>query len=225
MLRAMQRYRDRLDRLPGLAAGRLMWTAEMDPVTGGRPTLTRWGLLCGWADREARDDFVETWFAPFLSDAREWWAVGLDTVRVVQGQLWGWQPTSDGVERLAPGETLAVLTYGKVRARYLPTFTTNNRRVVRELDGNPGQLMRIGLGEHPMARCTFSLWRSQRDVVRFAYGEGIHKPVQRESLDAPWAHDYFFARFRPVTSRGTWGGRDPLTGSRVGNGGEPQIQV
>ena len=61
-----------------------------------------------------------------------------------------------------------------------------------------------------IARSTFSLWRSQGDAVRFAYGEGEHGPIQRQAQEADWGRDYFFARFRPVSSSGTWDGRDPL---------------
>jgi hypothetical protein len=212
MLRAMARHRGALERTPGLAVARLCFTAEMDTLTGGRPTPTRWGLLCGWDSADARDGFLAdgAGLETFLSGARESWTVSLDTVRVVQGEWRGWQPSTEGVERLHRDEPVAVITYGIIRARYLPAFTWNNRNVVRELAPNPGHVLRVGLADHPMARCTFSLWRSQGDVVRFAYGPGGHNPVQRRSLDVPWGHEFFFARFRPVASSGTWMGRDPL---------------
>lgn len=210
MLRAMVRHKERLDATPGLAAARLMFTAEMDPITGGRPTPTRWGLLCWWKSSEARDEFVDRGFAPFESGARESWSVSLDTVKVVMGELWGLRPSTAGVARLAPDEPLAVMTYGMLRARYAPAFTFQNRRIVRELQRNPAEVMRIGMAESPLARATFSLWRSQEAVMRFGYHDGVHPPIQRHSLEVPWGHDYFFARFRPVASRGTHGGRDPL---------------
>jgi hypothetical protein len=47
-------------------------------------------------------------------------------------------------------------------------------------------------------------------MVRFSYGEGVHNPLQRRALDVPWGENFFFARFRPVRSEGTWGGRDPV---------------
>jgi spheroidene monooxygenase len=212
MLRAMRRHREVLEATPGLAEARICFTAELDTITGGTPTPTRWGLLCGWNSGEAREEFLSdaTRLHPFLASARESWSVSLDTVRVVQGKWRGWRPSADGVAPLAPDEPLAVMTYGKLRARYLPTFTWNNRKVVREIAGNPGLVMRIGLVDHPMVRCTFSLWRSEEDVVRFAYGGGVHDPIQRRSLDVPWGGDWLFARFRPIASSGTWGGRDPL---------------
>lgn len=76
---------------------------------------------------------------------------------------------------------------------------------------DPGLAMMIGLLDHPLTRMTFSLWRSQGEMVRFAYGpDAIHNPVQRRALDVPWARDWFFARFRIREAAGTWHVRDPL---------------
>jgi len=212
MLRAMRRYRPALDATPGLSAARICFTAELDTITGGTPTPMRWGLLCGWQSGEARDEFVDdaTRLDPFLDGARESWRVSLDPVRVVQGEWRGWRPPTESVAPLLPDEPLVVMTYGMLRTRYLPTFAWNNLKVVRELATDPGLVMRLGLADHLMARCTISLWRSQADVMRFAYGPGVHDPIQRRSLAVPWGADYFFARFRPVASSGTLEGRDPL---------------
>jgi hypothetical protein len=192
--------------------------ADLDPATGGTPTPTRWGLWCGWETAGARDAFLAGGraLAPFADGARESWSLGLDTVRVTEGSFAGWVPSTEGVERLSRHEPLAVLTYGHVKARYVWAFTRDNRRIVRELATNTGHTWRLGLFDHLMARATFSLWRTQGDMVRFSYGPGtLHKRVQRRSLAVPWSHDLFFARFRPVASSGTWGGVDPLAQVRA----------
>ena len=213
MLRAMRRHRANLEATPGLAAMNLFFTARFDSFTGGTPTPTKWGLLCGWETPEARDQFLGEpgRLAPFVRDAREAWSVSLDTVRVVQGEWRGWQPSSDGIEPLTRDEPVAVITYGQVRPRYLPAFHWNNRKVVREMNANPGNVLGLGLADGPVTRATFSIWRSKGDVVRFAYGAGgVHDPIQRRSLETGWGGDYFFGRFRPVASSGTWDGSDPL---------------
>ena len=65
-------------------------------------------------------------------------------------------------------------------------------------------------------RATFSVWRTQGDTVRFAYGaDAPHTPVQRTAQDVPWADGWFFTRFRPVATTGTWLGRDPLAAARA----------
>jgi hypothetical protein len=215
MLRAMRSHRRRIEAAPGAKAARLFFTAELDRTFGGAPTPTRWAFFCGWETTDARDDFLgrPEAMAPFTAGAREHWRVSLDTARVVQGDWRGWEPSAADTAPLEPGEPLAVITYGHMNARYMPAFTWHNRRIVRAFTGNEGLVKMIGLGDHPMVRATFSLWRSKSDVVRTAYGaDTVHDPVQRRSLAAPWAHHYFFARFRPVASTGTWDGSDPLAG-------------
>lgn len=216
MLRAMRRLRSERERIPGIKASRLFPTVELEPVFGGRPTPTRWACFTVFDERDARNAFYAdpTALEPFHDNAREVWCVSLDPARVVNGEWQGWSPSTEGIEPLARDEPLAVITYGKVRARYVPTFMWNNRKAVRQIATNPGLIERVGLGDGVRIASTFSLWRSQGDVVRYAYGPGPHKPIQRRSLDTPWGGDYFFARFRPVASSGSWNGREPLEATR-----------
>ena len=138
---------------------------------------------------------------------------------MVNGEWKGWTPVSDGVEPLSRDEPVAVLTYGRLRPRYIATFAVNNRRAVRQMLALPGVIDHVGLGSGMRIASTFSLWRSQGDVVRYAYGAGPHKPIQRRSLDVPWGGEYFFARFRPIASTGSWNGRDPLAQAGTGASG------
>ena len=215
MVGRMARRHAALRSTPGLAAFRLCILAELDPLTGGVPHPLRWGLLCGWERADARDEFCADGVRAFTQGADEAWGVALETVRVLQGDLWGWSPPTDGVERLARDEPLAIITYARLHARYVPRFTADNRRIVRGMAEDPAVAMKVGFGEHLLVRATFSLWRSQGDAVRFAYGaDTFHNPVQRVSLDTPWGDSWFFARLRPLASSGTWHGHDPLAALR-----------
>jgi len=142
--------------------------------------------------------------------ARESWHARLQPVRLTSGSWRGWQPQANGAEPLANDEPVAVITYGVLRPRYVPAFLWNNRKAVRHAARSDGLLARIGLMDRIRTASTFSLWRSQGEMVRFAYGPGNHKPVVSVSKNTPWAHDYFFARFRILASEGSWNGRDPL---------------
>lgn len=218
MLRRMRRLRRERAAMPGLVAAHLFFTIEFwAGPTGGIPTPTRWALFCAFDDEEAiarleRSDSL----AAFTDNAREAWQIDLEPTRVVSGAWRGWRPQTDGAEPLRSDEPIAVITYGRLRARYVPTFIVNNQRIVAASEGQEGLMARIGLADHVRAACTFSIWRSQRDVVRFAYGaDTTHKPIVRPSKDTPWADDYFFARFRLLGSRGTWDGRDPAAEAKA----------
>jgi len=212
MLRAAREMRRRLGSVPGLRAHSLFITVELEPVLGGRLTPTRWAFFCGWEEREARDEFFAdpSPLRPFVDGGRESWGVALDPVRVLRGEWRGWRPSTAGIEPLARDEPVASITYAHLYPRYVPAFLRNNRTAVKQIRAAPGLLDMIGISDRWNTPATFSVWRSQGDVVRYAYGPGAHKPIQRRALDTPWGDDYFFARFRPVASHGTWNGRDPL---------------
>ncbi len=205
----MWRGRSALATIPGLATAHVFVLADLEPRTGSLVRPARLGLFCGWDSAETRDGFVAAGAHRFTHDASEVWGVALDTVRVRKGGLGDWVPSCVG--RVGKDEPLLVMTYGRLRPRYLWRFTVDNARIVREMIGGPGLEMMVGAADHPLTRATFSVWRTQGDAVRFAYDPaGRHGPVQRASLAAPWMNALFFARFRPVASTGSWLGRDPL---------------
>lgn len=220
MVAEMRRRRDELARIPGVGAAHLFMTTELTPVLGGRPTPRRWALFCGWDRDVGLDPFLEgsPLLRAFTRGAREVWHVTLEPVRLVSGSWRGWTPSVDGTEPMEGDEPLVVMTYGRLRWRYVPTFLINNRRVVVHAWRQPGLLAQLGLSDTARTASTFTVWRSQADAVRFAYGSGDHKPVIRPSRDTPWADDYFFARFRPLASKGTWKGRDPVADALAARG-------
>ena len=217
MLRRMRRMRNDFDSAPGLVAGHLFATSEFWPPAGAYLTLRRWALLCAFEDDEALAAFeASRLVAAFTDGARERWRVTLEPTRVVNGSWRGWCPPTEDVEPLARDEPVAVMTYGILRPRYVPTFVWHNRRVVAASMDQEGLIARLGMSDTPLTASTFSIWRSPGDVARFAYGaDTVHKPVIRPSLDTPWGDAYFFARFRLRDSEGAWGGRDPVAEARA----------
>jgi hypothetical protein len=218
ILPTLRRLQRELDRAPGLAAGHVFATVDLTTATGGLPTPRRWALFCGWEDDSALDELLRASAEAqrFLGSARETWAARLQPVRLVSGGWRGWEPKTNGVAPLAADEPVAVITYGVLRPRYMPTFFWNNRKAVRHAARSDGLLARLGLMDRIRTASTFTLWRSSAEMVRFAYGPGEHKPVVSPSKSTPWAEDYFFARFRVLESTGSWDGRAPLAAIAAG---------
>ena len=56
---------------------------------------------------------------------------------------------------------------------------------------------------------TFTLWRSQAAMHRFAYGGGSHKHQMDRHRTGPLSDRTSFTRFRVVRSAGSWHGLGP----------------
>lgn len=199
-----------LAREPGLAFWRLLGTGKGRGFSL-QPDFSQYGLLAVW--RSAND--AERFFAasPLALEYRrrsdEMWTVTL--------RAYGAKGTWGGVNPfpLVPREpgVVAVLTRASVRVSKLVPFWRSVPATSAPLDTAPGLLASVGTGEIPFVRpATFSLWRSEEDLVAYAYGDAVHREVIRRRRDEDWYSEELFARFTPVDSNGSWNGRDPLAG-------------
>ena len=57
---------------------------------------------------------------------------------------------------------------------------------------------------------TFSLWRDNAALTRYAYSGPAHLEAIRRTGEVGWYAEELFARFEVLGTRGTVAGRDPL---------------
>jgi heme-degrading monooxygenase HmoA len=108
---------------------------------------------------------------------------------------------------------VAVLTRATIRIKRLRAFWGAVPATTRELDAAEGLVASIGTGEAPWLRpATFSIWRDEIAMRRFAYRAAAHREAIRRRTEEGWYAEELFARFVPIKSEGSWGGRDPLAG-------------
>jgi len=205
-------------RLLGTGRGRTM-TPSMDP--------RRWAMFGVWRDEAALDAFLVS--SPVALRwgelAEEAWHVRLELLRA-RGS-WGgvevgsgqWAVGSGGQWAVGRAEgPVAVLTRASVRPSRLLAFHRAVPPPALELEGAAGVLAALGIGERPVGtQATFSLWRSEEDMRRYAYESPAHADVIRRRREEGWYSEELFARFRPYGSRGTWDGHDPLAPDGVGD--------
>jgi hypothetical protein len=118
---------------------------------------------------------------------------------------------------------LAVLTRATIRPGYLLGFWKQVGAVSRSLEAHRQDvLFTKGIGELPwVVQATFSIWRSEEALRRFAYTQGSPHAngIQRTKAAHGFKED-LFARFRVLGSSGTYAGVDPLShGLRVAREG------
>jgi hypothetical protein len=198
-------------RLLGTGRGRTM-TPSMDP--------RRWAMFGVWRDEKALEAFLadSAVASRWSALAEEAWHVRLEPIR----SRGTWQKRALFAASPVPAASsgpVAVLTRASIRPSRLVAFHRAVPPPARELSRAPGVLAALGIGERPVGtQATFSLWRSEEDMRRYAYESPAHADVIRRRREECWYSEELFARFRPYGSTGTWDGDDPLAPDRVGDG-------
>jgi heme-degrading monooxygenase HmoA len=202
-----------LRNVPGLRFWKLLGSAR--GLAFGAWNPCRYGLFSVWESRAALDAFERDSpiAAAYRRRADELWTVRLRPISW-HGAWGGVDPFVDVTPATPLARDrgpLAILTRATIRPLRMRAFRAAAREVNAELAQRPGLLAAIGLGEAPLfTQATFSLWASPRAVRGFAYSGPEHIAAMRRKATEHWYSEELFARFQPISSYGTWDGRDPL---------------
>ena len=108
---------------------------------------------------------------------------------------------------------IGVLTRATIRTSKLVDFWKNVAGVARKMDGAPGFITSLGIGEIPwIKQATFSIWLSKEHMKQFAYQMPEHAEVIKKTRKEDWYSEDMFVRFKIISTRGKIKGSDPLAG-------------
>lgn len=199
-----------LRRVEGIRFAKLLGTGRGNTMTTSAD-LRRWAVFAVWESGDALaglGDFDGRW-----TDAIERYDVSMVPIGA-HGSWDGEDPVAGVGTATDEGGPVAVVTRATVRLRRLPAFLRAVPPVQATMGTAAGLLAAVGIGEVPVGRqATFSLWRDAAAVQAFAYADPAHADVVARTRAEDWYGEEWFARFRPVSSSGTWDGVDPLAGA------------
>ncbi|RNI30540.1 spheroidene monooxygenase [Rufibacter latericius] len=178
------------------------------------PNWYRYGLMATWESPFAAEDFFQG--HPLLEDYRqhteEQYTLALQPLQA-HGLWSGQNPFTQETQPSPANAPIAVLTRASIRLTKAIDFWKNVPKASKSLDHAEGLLASIGLGEAPFIRqATFSLWRDETSMKAYAYRQAAHREVIKRTRSQGWYSEELFARFTPLSSKGTWNGVDPLAG-------------
>lgn len=210
----MATQRRALAREPGLRFWKLVGTGSGIGFSR-TPDLLLWGLFGVWDSAADWHRFLDrsTVMRQYRARGEETYSLLLAPLRA-RGRWDGAEPFGTLDPGALPREDdgpVVVLTRARIRLARQLRFWSAVPAVDATLRDHPELLLTFGFGEAPYLRqATLSVWRSERAMRDWAYRSEHHAEVVRRTRSEGWYAEELFARFRPLRSHGTFGGRDPL---------------
>jgi hypothetical protein len=198
--------------VPGLRHAECMtrMTLGAPIVSPARMQLRHLAMFAAWENEHAVDEFLErTSLGRALAAG---WHVRMEFRR-----RWGHVhefdglPERDGEQELA-GPVVAV-TLARMRLTQVPRFIGWGRPVEELVRDHPGATMAMAAMRLPRTVSTFSVWKSQREMVEMVRGRSAvpraerHAVAMTERERKDFHFEFTTLRFRPVAEHGSWEGR------------------
>lgn len=197
--------------VPGLTFFKLLGSGK-GRVFSLTPDFYLYGLMAVWESEAAADTFFSQseLYREYQQHCHEIWTVKLEPIKT--HGLWdGQNPFAPAPAAAEATGKIAVLTRASINLRALPAFWQYGVKTSKALDKAPGLVTAVGLGELPFIRqATFSIWESEQQMRQYAYQSAHHQQVIKKTRQDNWYSEELFARFRVLSSEGSWKGRNPL---------------
>jgi hypothetical protein len=199
--------------VPGLRQANVALAAPLSKSIMPPLRVGRVGLVAFWDDERAIDAFLaDDALGQRFGDGFE---IRLEPLRM-HGS-WPGVPSDIPQSRSTDYDgPAAVLTLGRLRLPQAPRFLRTSAKAEGAVLDAAGLIWATGLARPPFVS-TCSLWESTKALSVYAYGH--REPAHSDAIDTdkakPFHHQSAFIRFRPVFSRGSLGGRNPLPGFSV----------
>lgn len=173
------------------------------------PNFGTYVLFCVWESEDKAKAFFKSnsFFIEYQKRSVEHFTVYLNSAEA-HGFWDGVQPFTKNAT-LALDKPVVVLTRARIRFRKLWSFWSKVGSVSQSLEGYDGLVLSVGIGEWPLIQqATISIWRTQAEMLDYAYKNQKHKEVVMLTRKLKWYKEELFARFVPYQFEGIWDGKN-----------------
>jgi hypothetical protein len=189
-------------------------------LSAGRMQMRNLAVFASWESESALDTFLaDTELGRTLATG---WHVRLEFLR-----RWGRVTEFDDLPARArhadPEAPVVAVTLARLELSQLARFIRWGKPVEELVRDHPGATMALAAVRPPRTFSTFSVWRSQREMIEMVRGEGSvpaaerHAVAMAERERKDFHHEFTTLRFRAVAEHGEWEARRdivPRLGSR-----------
>jgi hypothetical protein len=205
----------RTDGVPGLRHAECMAVMALgSPILSpGRMQLGRLAVFASWENERALDTFLmETELGRTLAMG---WHVRLEFLR-----RWGRVSELDDLPASAgdvePTAPVVAVTLARLKLPQVPRFIRWGKPVEELVRDHPGTTLALAAIRPPRTVSTFSVWRSQREMLDMVRGQGSIPGAERHAVAMlerdrkDFHHEFMTLRFRALSEHGSWEGRSDI---------------
>ncbi|MBX3280554.1 MAG: hypothetical protein KF868_21350 [Acidobacteria bacterium] len=182
-------------------------------LSPARMQLRHLVVFASWENESAIDTFLTgTELGRTLSMG---WHVRLEFLR-----RWGRVSEFDGLPESVgdtdPAAPVVAVTLARLKLPQVPRFIRWGKPVEELVRDHPGTTLALAAMRPPRTVSTFTVWRSQREMIDMVRGHGpvpgvarhASAMVERERKD--FHYEFTTLRFRALTEHGEWEGRSDI---------------
>jgi hypothetical protein len=178
-----------------------------------RMQLRHLTMFAAWESPAAIDDFLAG--AGLGRALASGWHV-----RMTFKRRWGYVSAFDGLAESIgeqdPAAPVVAVTLARMKLSQVPRFIRWGRPVEKLVRDHPGTTMAIAAMRLPNTVSTFSVWKSQREMVEMVRGHSAvpqperHAAAMAERQRKDFHFEFTTLRFRPIAEYGNWAGRTKI---------------
>jgi hypothetical protein len=205
--------------VPGLnhAECLAMMTLGAPVLSPARMRLRHLTMFAAWENISAIDNFLA---GTRLGRA---FAAGWH-VRMAFQRRWGYISEFDGLAESVgeqdPAAPVVAVTLARMKLPQVPRFIHWGRPVEELVRDHPAKTLAIAAMRLPRTVSTFTVWRSQREMIDMVRGRSSvarperHAAAMAERQRKDFHFEFTTLRFRPIAEYGNWEGRTHIVPSR-----------
>jgi len=182
-------------------------------LSPARMRIRHLAVFAWWESEPAIDAFMKD--AELGRTLSRGWHVRLGFLRR-WGRVSEFDALPSGTGDTDPAAPVVAVTLARLKLPQVPRFIRWGKPVEELVRDHPGTTLSLAAMRPPRTVCTFSVWRSQREMTDMVRGRGDipgaerHADAMAERVRKDFHHEFTTFRFDPLSEHGEWEGRSNI---------------